>query len=166
MKPFLRSLTFAGLALILASGIAFAQQAPAIQQSGTRLDAGTGLYGPAGGATTCATVNTTAANGTVTITPPAGQYVYITSFAMDITADTTGLTGVATMSTTNLTGGPFWSLATIVPTAGANGTFRQISETYATPIKSTAPGTAVTFVPSAQSNHVIFCTRVGAYFAP
>ena len=165
MKRFFKSLAVAGLFATLAAAPVFAQTAQQVTQSAQRLDASTGLYGPAGGATTCATVNTTAANGTVTITPPAGQFVYITGFAMDITADTTGLTGVATMSTTNLTGGPFWSLATIVPTAGANGTFRQISETYSTPIKSTAPGTAVTFVPSAQSNHVIFCTRVAAYTA-
>ncbi len=71
------------------------------------------------------------------------------------------------MSTTNLTGGPFWSLATIVPTAGANGTFRQIAEVYATPLKSKAPGTAVTFVPSAAGfTDTIVCTRVAGYFAP
>jgi hypothetical protein len=73
---------------------------------------------------------------------------------------------VATLSTTNLSGGPIWSLATIVPTAGANGTMRQISETFPTALKSTVPGTAVTFVPSAQSAHVIFCARVAGYFAP
>ena len=163
MNRFFKSLAVAALALLVAAP-AYAQVAQQVTQSSTRLDAGTGLYGPATGATACATVNTTAANNTVTITPPAGQYVYITGISIDITADTTGLSGLATMSTTNITGSPIWSLATIVPTAGANGTFRQIHETFSTPLRSTAPGTAVTFVPSAQSNHVIFCTRVAAYF--
>lgn len=162
MRKYLQGI-LAAVALVALIGSAGAQTS--VQQSATMANSATGLYGPAGGATTCATVNTTAANGTVTITPPAGKYVYITSIGIDITANTTGLTGVATMSTTNLTGGPFWSLATIIPTAGANGTFRQISETYPTGLKSTAPGTAVTFVPSAQSNNVIFCTRVAAFFA-
>lgn len=166
MNRFFRSLALAGFVAILAVASAQAQVAQQITQSTTRLDAGTSLNGPAGGATTCNTVNTTAANGTVTITPPAGQYVYINGISIDITADVTGLTGQATMSTTNITGSPIWSLATIVPTAGANGSFRQIHETFSTPLRSTAPGTAVTFVPSAQSNHVIFCTRVAAYFAP
>lgn len=167
MKPFLRSLTFAGLALILASGVAFAQQAPAIQQSGSRLDTATGLYGPAGGATSCATVNTTAANNTVTITPPSGYYVYITSVNVDISGDATGTTGVATMSTTNLTGGPFWTLATLaVATGSGGGGIRNIHDIYPTGLRSTAPGTAVTFVPSAQIANQIVCARVSAYFAP
>lgn len=164
MRKFL--MAGAALALLFAAGQAVAQQATAVQQSASRLDAATGLYGPAGGATSCATVNTTAANNTVTITPPAGQYVYMSGVYVDITADTTGLTGVATLSTTNVTGAPFWSLATIVPTSGANGSFRQLAEVYPTPLRSTAPGTAVTFVPSAQSNHVIYCIRVAAYFGP
>ena len=166
MTRFLKSLAVAGLLAVLAFGSAYAQVAQQTTQTATRLDAGTGLFGPATGATACSTVNTSAANNTVTITPPAGQYVYITGFYLDLTADTTGLTGVATMSTTNITGGPIWSLATVVPTAGENGTFRQIAETFNPPLRSTAPGTAVTFVPSAQSNHVIYCTRVAAYFAP
>lgn len=166
MNRFFSSIALAGFVAILAGASAQAQVGQQISQTSTRLDAGTGLFGPLGGATACSTVNTTAANGTVTITPPAGQYVYITGVSIDITANVTGLTGQATMSATNVTGTPVWSLATIVPTAGANGTFRQIHETYATPLRSTAPGTAVTFVPSAQSNNVIFCTRVAAYFAP
>jgi hypothetical protein len=166
MTRFFKSLALAGLLAISAIGFASAQQAPAVQQTGTRADAATGLYGPLGGATTCATVNTTAANATVTITPPGGQYVYITGVYIDLTADVTGVTQVSTLSTTNITGAPFWSLATLVPTAGANGTFRQLAETYATPLKSAAAGVAVTFVPSAQENHLIECIRVAAYFAP
>ncbi len=163
MNRFLKSLLVAGL-LVGISGATQAQVAQQVSQTATRLDASLSLSGPATGATACASVNTTAANNTVTITPPSGQYVYVTGVFIDIASDVTGNSQVATMSTTNLTGGPFWSLATLVPTAGANPTHRQISETYSTPLKSTTPGTAVTFVPSAQTAHVIFCTRVASYF--
>lgn len=136
-----------------------------VQQSRAMANAATGLYGPAGGATACSTVNTSVANNTVTITPPANKYVYVTSVNMDVTADTTGTTQVITISTTNLSGGPYWSGATIAPTAGAMGTFRQIAEAYPTALRSSAPGTAVTFVPSAASlTDTILCMRVAAYF--
>lgn len=152
-------------ALALMAGVAQAQVSTQVTQTATPANASTFLQAPAGGATTCSTVNTTTANGTVTITPPAGNYVYITGVYIDLTSDATGTTSVATMSTTNLTGGPIWSLALIVPTANSVGQFRQISETYTTPFKSRTPGTAVTFVPSAQLADSIVCTRVAGYFA-
>jgi hypothetical protein len=145
---------------------AFGQAPTAIQQSGSRTDAATFLATSLGGATSCATVNTTTANGTVTITPPAGQYVYITGVFIDLTSDITGTTSVATMSTTNLTGSPVWSLATILAAGAASATNRQIAEVYPTGLRSTVPGTAVTFVPSAQIAHTIVCTRVAGYYAP
>lgn len=151
-------------ALALMAGVAQAQVSTQVTQTATPANASTFLQGQAG-ASACSTVNTTTANGTVTITPPAGLYVYITGVYIDITADATGTTSVATMSTTNLTGGPIWSLATIVPTANSVGQFRQIAETYATPFKSRTPGTAVTFVPSAQIADTIVCVRVAGYFA-
>jgi hypothetical protein len=162
----MKNIVISILVILLVSLAAFGQAPTAVQQSSSRTDAATFLQGPPAAATLCATVNSTAAAGTVTITPPAGNYVYITGVYIDIVADVTGVSQVATMSTTNLTGSPIWSLATIVPTAGANGTMRQISETFPTALKSTVPGTAVTFVPSAQTNHAIFCTRVAGYFAP
>lgn len=167
MKRLFRSLALAGLIATLGLGSATAQQATPVQQSGSMLNSAGGLYGSAGGATACATVNTTTANNTVTITPPAGQYVYITSVNIDVTGDATGTTGVATMSTTNLTGGPFWSLATLsVATGSGGGGIRSLRDVYPTGLKSTAPGTAVTFVPSAQIANQIVCTRVSAFFAP
>ena len=156
-------------AIFVYAGAAQAQVGPQLTQTASRADAATGLFGSAGGAATCNTVNSTVANGTVTITPPGGNYVYIAGVYIDITSDTTGTTGVATMSTTNLTGGPFWSLATLLTgnqTSGVMANMRQISESYATPLKSTVPGTNVTFVPSAQIADTIVCTRVLAYFAP
>ncbi len=165
MKHFTKTLALAAL-LSTVAGAAFAQVATQTTQTATMLNATAFNQTIANGATGCAAVNTTAANGTVTITPPAGQFVYVTNVSIDIVSDVTGNTQVATMSTTNISGSPIWSLATIAPTASSAGQFRQISETYATPLKSTAAGTAVTFVPSAQTNHVIFCTRVAGFFAP
>jgi hypothetical protein len=162
----MRKIVTSILVVLLVSIAAFGQAPTTVQQSASRFDAATFLQGPPAAATLCATVNSTAAAGTVTITPQAGQYVYITGVYIDITADVTGVSQVATLSTTNLTGSPIWSLATIVPTAGANGTMRQISETFPTALRSSVPGVAVTFVPSAQTNHAIFCTRVAGYFGP
>lgn len=161
----LKSVALAGL-LATTATIAFAQVNTQVTQTATPANASTFLQGPAGGATSCSTVNTTAANNTVTITPPAGNYVYITGVYVDITSDATGTTTTNTMTTTNLTGNPVWSLATIVPTANVNqGQFRQISETYATPYKSRTPGTAVTVLPSGTAADTIYCIRVAGYFA-
>ncbi len=162
----LKFLALAGAAIVaLSVGVANAQVSTLVTQTATPANASTFLQGQAG-ASVCSTVNSTAANGTVTITPPAGLYVYITGVYIDITADATGTTSVATLSTTNLTGGPIWSLGMIIPTANSVGQFRQISETYTTPMKARTPGTAVTFVPSAQVADSIVCIRVAGYFAP
>ena len=153
---------------LLAPSLAFGQAL--VQQSPTKLDAATFMASTPAPATACATVNTTTANGTVTITPPAGQYAYITGVYFDLTADVTGTTNTAVATWANVTNpngsAPVYSLATIVPTAGANGTFRQIAETYNPPLKSTAAGTVVTLTPSAQLAHTIVCPRVTGYFAP
>lgn len=154
-------------ALALLPSLAHAQAVT--QQAATRLDSATFMASTPAPGTACATVNTTAANGTVTITPPGGQFVYITGVYIDITADITGLTSVAVDTWAGLNNpngtAPVYSLATIVPTSGANGTFRQIAEVYSPPLKSASAGASVTLTPSAQSNHVIFCPRVLGYFA-
>lgn len=164
MKPTLRSLALAGIIALLGVATVQAQVAQQVTQTGSKLDVASGLFGPLGGATTCNSVNTTAANGTVTIRPPGGQFVYVTGVYIDIVSDVTATTQVSTMSTTNLSGAPFWSLATVVNASGQQESFRQISETYTTPFKSTVPGTNVTFVPSAQIANQIVCIRVAAYF--
>lgn len=166
MKTFSKSLGLLLATLLVVAGLgqANAQVAQQVTQSTQHLDAATFMQAPAGGATACSTVNTTVANNTVTITPSAGQYVYITGIYIDIVSDTTGTTGVATMSTTNLTGGPIWSLATLATAAGGQASYRQIAEHFTTPLKSRTPGTAVTFVPSAQIANEIVCTRVAGYF--
>ena len=160
------SLLFLICAICVICGSVWAQAPTTIQQSGSRTDAAIFLATSLGGATTCATVNTTTANGTVTVTPPAGQYVYITGVFIDLPSDTTGTTGVATLSTTNITGSPVWSLATLAAAAAAGATNRQIAEIYPTGLRAASPGPAVTFVPSAQIAHIALCIRVAGYYAP
>lgn len=162
-----RTLKSLALAALLTAGatLAYAQVATPVTQTATMLNA-TSFNQAQVGSGACNTVNTTTANGTLSITPPAGNFVYITGIDIDMTANVTPGTQVATLSTTNISGGPFWSLATITATASSAGSFRQISETFATPLKSTAAGTAVTFVPSAQIANSIVCMRVAGFFAP
>ena len=153
-------------AICVICGSAWAQSPAVVNQSPSRLDTATFLATSLGGATSCATVNTTTANGTVTIAGQAGLYIYITGVYIDLPSDTTGTTGVATLSTTNITGSPVWSLATLAAAAAAGATNRQIADVYPTGLRSASPGTAVTFVPSAQIAHIALCIRVAGYYAP
>lgn len=159
MRKFLAIALAAFLALVPA--VAFSAADVTINPS--RGDVATFLQGPAGGSTACSTVNTTVANGTVTITPPAGYYVVITGVYIDVTEDATGLTGTQYFSSTNIVGSPVWSVATVVAST-VTSSVRHIIETYPTGLRSQTAGTAVTLVPSAQSNHIILCARVAGYF--
>jgi hypothetical protein len=152
-------------AMSLLSGEAFAQQATLVTPTGTINGPGAFTATAATNTTSCNVTNDTSASDTITITPGSNQYVYITGFYLDITADVTGVTAVTTASYTNVPGSPIYSLATVVPTTGQTGTFRQISETYNPPIRSQTPGTNVTWLPSAAASHVIFCPRITYYLA-
>jgi hypothetical protein len=150
------------LALTLVASGAFAQAL--VRQDQSRSDAASFLQGMANGATSCNTASQTATQDTITITPPAGLFVYITGVYFDIIpVDATGVTQLGYVSSTNLTGSPIWSQGTVAASLAG----RSISETYPTALKSTVAGTAVTFVPSATQNaKVILCGRVAGYFAP
>jgi hypothetical protein len=173
MKKIQTSLVVIALGLFLA-GAAQAQigQGTAVTQSASRADAATFLYGMGGAGgpgvvTGCNTASATAAQDTVTIPAISGLSIYITGFYATLAdANATG-TGVAsyTVSTTNLTGGPFWDFSTVTNTTGANG--RVVAETYPTGLKATTPGTNVTFVPSGamDANHYL-CMRVAGFYAP
>lgn len=146
------------------AGTASAQIAPTtITNTATRLDASAFSNGFTTAA--CNTVNTSAP--TLTITPPAGQFVYLTNVSIDITTDATGTSATTYLSSTNITGSPVWSLATLTVAAAVGGmNARQINETYNPPLKATAAGTAVTLVQSAAAAHNIFCVRATGYYAP
>jgi hypothetical protein len=128
-------------------------QAPAatpVYTTGSRLDV----------TTKYATSNSTGA--TLTITPASSNYVYITQIAISNCAGTT-VTAAAPLSitSTNLGGGttPVFQMGTAGtagmcnPVDGYNGPI---------PLKSNAPGTAVTFVlPTFTANQVI---RINVFY--
>lgn len=100
---------------------------------------------------------------TVTCTPPAGQFVYITGISFDVCTNGTGTAAnQVTFTSTNLTGSPVWSFS-IAATASI---CQHWSEPLTTPLKSTAAGTAVTIVSPAAATNNSYHARVYAYFGP
>ena len=152
MKNFLSKLSLvAALGLLcLAAPAVHAQTAT--QQSATHPDA----------AQLVQTTVTSAA--TLTLTPPSGQSVYVTAVDISNCAGASAVTAAAptSVTTTNL-GGATWQVGSGVTaglcTLSATGVF-------ALPLKSAAPGTAVTFVePTFATNQTVRLT-VYYYFAP
>jgi hypothetical protein len=145
--------------LLLCAALLWASVASAqvsVQHSPTHLDAATLI------ASTAPAVNATQATGTVTITPPNGQYVYFTGIYVAACGDGTASTSSVQQSftTTNLSGLTIQTsmLAYAATTAIANSisSCDRVSLPFATPIRSAAQGTAVTIVPPAQAAHMSF----------
>ncbi len=140
-----------------------------VTQSATHLDAASFWVGQANGLTACNAVSQTSASETITITPPAGQYVYLTALLLQRNTDATGVTEVPTISTTNIssnggaTAGAL-SAASTLSTTGLTNTGAVIPFGVGG-LKSAAPGVAVTFVPSgAQATHGILCMSAVGYY--
>lgn len=146
------------LCLVLVLCASWADAQVLIQQSPTRLDACNVTATATGAANTAVTV---------TLTPPAGQYVYLCSvyIAQVANAAVTGAAGPAPIfTTTNLpTNLVFWGSNATQGT----GLFTLVSDTqFGFPIKAQSPGTALTVVTSAgQSTNSVRLNIVG-YFAP
>ena len=159
-------LKFATILAVLAfSAHAFAQVP--IQQSAVRADAATFMASTPAPATACATINTTVANGTVTMNPAAGQFVWITEVEIDTFADGTGNTTSAVYTWGGITNpngtAPVIALSNIAAQTNQEGT-THYTVTYNPPLRSSTAGTAVTLTPSAQLSHMILCPRVLGYF--
>ena len=140
----------------------------ATTQTATHGDAATFWIGEANGAGSCNAVSQTSASDTITITPPAGQYVYLTELLVQINTDATGATAVPTLSFTNISnnGGlaPFVSVATTLSTTGSTNT-GFVAPFPVGGLKSAQPGVAVTIVPSAAMGaHSILCMSAIGYF--
>ena len=136
-------------------------------QTATHLDAGAFWIGQANGATSCNAVSQTAAQDTITITPPAGQYVYLTDLIVQFSTDATGATAVPTISTTNLgTGGGVAAVLSAATTLSTTGYHADVAIPFPVGgLKSATPGTAVTIVPSATMGaHTILCMSAVGYF--
>lgn len=155
-----------GAGLLAAQEVVNAQsaQGTVVTQSASKADVATFLQTSAGGRTTCSTTQDTVANLTVTLTPPAGQYVYITGVYFDSLANATGATSTTVFSSTNLTGSPAWLVPTTATAAANPSGATHIAESYPTALKSTVAGTAVTILPQATSASAFLCVRVAGYF--
>ena len=140
-----------------------------VTQTATRPDAAQFWVGQTAGLTACNAVSATSPSATITITPPSGQYVYLTTLIVQINTDATGATAVPTVSTTNIssnggaTAGAL-SAASTLSTTGLTNTGAVIPFGIGG-LKSAAPGVAVTFVPSgAQATHGILCMSAVGYY--
>lgn len=142
--------------LLLAATPSWAQTPTLVQQSQTMLNA-------------CTAFNQTAAVNaqvTVTLTPPAGQYVYVCG--IDVASSQNGTSTANTNSqytSTNLgpsgnTWGWKYSLA-----AAANTAISQ-SFYFTQPLKSTQPGVAVTIVSPTALAQTAFSINAYFYYAP
>ncbi len=152
----------------LLGGVAEAQQTPGTYttQTAIRADAATFVQMITGGRTTCTTTQDTIANTTITITPPAGQYVYLTGLSIDVFPNATASTSATNWSSTNLTGSPSWLVSTTTAAAANPSVPMLMHETYPTALKSTVAGTAVTIVPVATTASAYVCARAFGYYNP
>ena len=156
-----------GVGLLGSPGVVEAQQSQGtiVTQSGSKADAAS-FFATHAAATSCTTLEATVANLTITITPPAGNYVYLTGLSISYLSNATGAASATVWTATNITGTPVW-LAGHSPSAASVPTQQfQIAEVYPTGLKSTVAGTPVTILPQATSASTFQCARVVGYFAP
>ena len=168
MKASLKLALLSGaLALVSSAALATGITNPApVQQDPTVLTADSSCsYAPA--------VNIAAASATCTLTPPAGQFVYVDSLifkaCLDGTASTTSIQ--QNYTSTNI-GTPTiaWETAlisgsTITTAPGASLCDTSPNLAGVSPLKSTVAGTAVTFVPPTANAHASFGMFVAYHFA-
>jgi hypothetical protein len=153
MKKFFLSL----VALLGLTGLASAQT---VQQTSQRLDAAT--FAVVG--TNYNTVNTQAV---ATITPPVGQYVYITRIELEAIQDgtSTACVNCAFTSTglgTGATASPQWGFS-LAATADAT-LYRDVN--LNAPLRSAIAGQNVTITSPAAALHLAFGIKAYGYFSP
>lgn len=157
-----------GAAALMAAEPVYAQSAlgTVTTQSGQKADAATFFAQSAGGRTTCSTTQDTVVNETITITPPAGNFVYLTGLYLEGAANATGASSAVVWTSTNLTGSPAW-LMSFTATAAANPSAQVlVNEQYPTALKSTVAGTAVTILPQTTAASAFQCAHAIGYFNP
>jgi hypothetical protein len=161
----------AGTALVgtgLLGGQAFAQSGPGtfVTQTTNRPDSGIGYAGVT--SAICTGTQQSTANLTLTMTPPAGQYVYLQSFVASVAPNATGAASTAAYTSTNLTGGPTWLIAEQASAAGTPQVLSspQIADFYPTGLKSQSAGTAVTLVPTATMASASVCPHATYWVGP
>lgn len=156
-----RKLTFAFAALLALAVPALAQNAaPPVQQSAQRADAGMG-------AAVSGSFNTINTQTTATVTPPAGQYAYITRIEMEACQDATASANVnLAFTSTGLGSGasasPQWGIS--LPATADLCAYRDVN--FATPLKSAIAGQNVTVVSPAAIAHTAYNSKIFYYFSP
>lgn len=155
-----------GVGLLGAPQVVEAQQSQGVivTQSGSKADAASFYAAPA--ATSCTTSQASIANLTVTITPPAGQYVYLTGVYFEYLPNATAASSATLWTATNITGTPAWLANVTASAASVPTTEFLISEIYPTGLKSTVAGTPVTILPQATSASTFQCVKAVGYFSP
>src|SRR6266576_4828029 len=126
-----------------------------VQQSATHADAAS--FVAQNTRTSCTATQDTVANLTLTITPPAGNFVYLQGFFAEVAPNATGVASATAWTTTNMPGNLNWLTVTNVVTTAPSS--QQVGEYYATGIKSSVAGTAVTIVPSATMASSLVCVK-------
>ena len=139
-------------------------QGTTVTQSASKADAAT--FFVANTRTNCTTTQETVANLTLTITPPSGNYVYLTGLYIQVQPNATASTSNTLWTSTNLTGSPQWLTGTTTAAAANPSVPYTVAEVYPTALKSTVAGTAVTIVPSATTASAFICAKVVGYFNP
>lgn len=169
MKSNFRNALLAGVAAaaLLVAGTADADfPGTSVTHTAAHLDAASVWVGQANGVTSCNAVSQTSVSDTITITPPSGQYAYLTNFILMHSSDATGVTDVPTISMTNIsTNGGAAAFLSAASTLSTTGYHVETSIPFPNGLRSQTAGTAVTFVPSAaMSAHAIMCNSVTAYY--
>lgn len=145
-------------AVLTSTSHVHAQQAAtttAVQNTATRSDA----------STICVSSNTS--SGTITFTPPAGQYVYVSEIDFENGQSTTGVAAAAAptnVTISNITGAPVWNMASGAATTPGTNT-QSFSVLYPSGLKSTTPGTVVTITLPAIITNQFLRVNACAYFA-
>ena len=135
-------------------------------QTATHPDAAVFWTGQANGATSCNAVSQTSASDTLTITPPSGNYAYLTALTVQFSTDATGATAVPTIAITGVAGSgaaPYLSAATTLSTTGYHSDI--VIPFPVGGLRGSTPGGAITLVPSAAMGaHSILCMTAVGYF--
>ncbi len=147
------------LALLAGASQANAQVAPQfgsiVQPSSTHLDA-TAVVG-----TLATAINATTS---LSFTPPSGQYLYVSEIYFNVCANGTGTAQAqVSFTTTNLPGPPAFEYS--IP-ATANTCVQLGPFMFPNGLKSSAAGTAVTFVTPAAAASNSYGAFVSGWYAP
>lgn len=108
--------------------------------------------------------NTAAINNpvTLTLTPPAGQFVYVCGLDLIVANDATGAVAATNLSFTSTNLGGWAYKYSMVGTANTNGVDRSFAWTHC--VKSAAATTAVTIVSPAANAHATYSINAYYYF--